>query len=419
MKRGIAMGSAIALLALPALASAQFDFRKNGKGGASAATPADFFTYLLNAPSAGSQCTDAALVSDQADAITCTRASTAYCTKADGTMVSHSNNRCRVEQHGVLMEAARTNLCLRSQEIGGATGWSNSGTTYGAANAVTAPDGTATAENVVLVTSNAQHFAYSASISETGASVYTKSIYLDPDANVTHVGISVLGTTSSYVVFALSGAGSVVATNNASGTITALGSWYRVTHTYTSPGGGAFIVIHPGASQANATPGASWLPGGMYTLAAWGGQNELGSNVSSHIPTAGTSATRARDLLSTTLTQSVDAAGCFAATVRHGTVYNASNGWISTDQGGLYASSATGLEEATSGASIVVPSLLSTATTARAYWSGATAGLESGGTSDEAAFGGSMSSDSIISFGDYLDGHIRGIRVNTSADGCQ
>jgi nucleoside phosphorylase len=152
-----------------------------------------------------------------------------------------------------------------------------------------------------------------------------------------------------------------------------------------------------------------------------GVQVETGAFATSYIPTVGTAVARLRDLLYTTLTQSIDAAGCFAATVRHGTVFNGINGWISTDQVGLYAQSATTLESVTSsgGAGITVPSLLSTTATARTYWNASVVGLESGGVSDTDVTGGTMSSDSIISFGDYLDGHVRGIRVNTNIGGCQ
>jgi hypothetical protein len=382
----------------------------------SAAVPDDFFTYLLSAPALGSQCTDAALVSDQADAITCTRASTAYCTKADGTMVLHSNNRCRVEEHGVLMEAPKTNLTLRSQEMGNAA-WTALGSTV-TSNTVAAPDGTTTAETVTLSAGAGQHLIYNGN-TETAAT-WTKSVFLKA-GTVSFGGLSPINTNAQYVVADLSNCTVASSAGAISTAAVALANgWCRLAITYTSSVATKYATVHLGDTAARAVGGASWTALGTETVYAWGAQSELGTFASSYIPTVGTAVARLRDLLYTTLTQSVDAAGCFAATVRHGTVFNGINGWISTDQVGLYAGSATTIEAVTSagGASITVPSLLSTSTTARAWWDATVTGVESGGTSDTSS-GGTMSSDSIISFGDYLDGHVRGIRVNTNIGGCQ
>jgi hypothetical protein len=82
--------------------------------------------------------------------LACTRATpaAAYYTNANGTLVTFAANTLRYGTNGLLVEEARTNLCLRSQEFDNAT-WELGNNTV-TANQDTAPDGTVTADLVTL-----------------------------------------------------------------------------------------------------------------------------------------------------------------------------------------------------------------------------------------------------------------------------
>jgi hypothetical protein len=144
--------------------------------------------------------------------------------------------------------------------------------------------------------------------------------------------------------------------------------------------------------------------------------------LTSHIPTAGTTAARARDILASTLPSSIDTAGCFSATVKYGAALTGSDSWFAGSDVALYSNSATELAAFagdSAEAAITISSMLSTSTSARMYWGGATMGVVKGATSDTQAFSGSASALGIVTFADYLNGHILSIRVGTSAAGCQ
>src|SRR5688500_13085954 len=106
---------------------------------------------MWGGPSPGQECAGA-LTGTRGEALTFSRAGSGMCTKGDGTMVLLGNNVPRVQPGGLLMEAARTNLMVRSQEFDNAV-WTKNATGAGVAPVVTAnyavaPDGTTSAERV-------------------------------------------------------------------------------------------------------------------------------------------------------------------------------------------------------------------------------------------------------------------------------
>jgi hypothetical protein len=83
----------------------------------------------------------------QATGYSFTRASDGYYTNSDGTLTLFGSGALRRGDRGVLIEGARTNLLLRSQEFDNASWTKNRATVT--ANATTAPDGTLTADKLV------------------------------------------------------------------------------------------------------------------------------------------------------------------------------------------------------------------------------------------------------------------------------
>jgi hypothetical protein len=191
-----------------------------------------------------------------------TRASDGYYQNADGTLTLFGSGALRRGNRGVLIEGARTNLLLRSQEFDNAS-WVKTNCTV-TANAVVAPDGTMTADLV-------QFSAQFANIRE-------------------NVQTLVAGTTYTYSIFCrvASGTRQFSVRDNIGvelGTFTATTTWARYTITYTAGNTTALLAIQ----DRNAS--------GFVDTYIWGVQNEAAAFPSSYIPTTTASATRASDSL--------------------------------------------------------------------------------------------------------------------------
>lgn len=235
---------------------------------------------------------------------TFTRASSATAFNSSGTLVTVSSdvprfdfNPSTLQPRGLLKERARTNLCLRSQELDNAS-WTKVDTTI-TADSIASPDGGTNADlategtlgTAVLVTSTA---TISAGATVT-ASVFVKRGNTDwlriqagsasPVVNGAQTWINTatgaLGTTSAL------GTGSGV-----SATVQALpNGWYRVTLTYTVTVVVASLMVINSASADNSATRVN-----NATYYAWGGMIVEGSDPSSYIPTTSASVTRAADI---------------------------------------------------------------------------------------------------------------------------
>jgi hypothetical protein len=201
-------------------------------------------------------------------------------------------NPSTLAAQGFLVEEARTNLCLQSEDWGSAT-WSKSGSTI-TANATTAPTGTTVADKLVEDTSTGTHIT-TQSISLGGSvdnSAYVISVFAKASERTRFQLFDNAQASSGITSFDLSN-GTVV---SGTGTITAVGNgWYRcsvfplkstsITSTLT------IRLISTGSTTNYTGDGTS----GIFVF---GAQLEVGAFPTSYIPTTTTALTRAADVAS-------------------------------------------------------------------------------------------------------------------------
>ena len=169
------------------------------------------------------------------------------------------------ESLGLLVEEARTNLLLRSEDIT-VSPWTTFGSATRTANTVTAPDGSLTADSVTLPVSSGLYQSTSASAS----TAYTFSIWIRSDATRS-VNILINTNLSDPTIK----------------TVTATTAWQRFDVTKTTA-----VGTTSWSAQVDS--------GGGNTFYVWGGQMEVGAFPTSYIPTTSATATRAADVASIT-----------------------------------------------------------------------------------------------------------------------
>lgn len=287
--------------------------------GAAGFVPTNGAPYFEFATESGvgmtSACACSALTGTKGEPLTLTRASSGTCLKgnvqssiANGDMVTCATNQPRVMPggpgigpNGLLVEDARTNVAVRSQEIENAA-WSldsagGGGLPTVTANAATAPDGTLTADRVQFNSCVGVDVISGLFQLETFAGAYTASVYVK--------GTSAAGSVSigHYDLTAAAGASMSVAFNAS--------TWTRVQLTRTNAN--ANVRFYIGCLNFSAMPGATATAAADVLI--WGGQFELGSFASSYIATAGATATRATELALFPVTTAFVSAGSAAASV--------------------------------------------------------------------------------------------------------
>jgi len=239
-------------------------------------------------------------------AITFTRASGATFFDANGVLQTAANDAPRFdhdpvtgESRGLLIEESRTNLLTKSAELDDAA-WSKTRATI-TANAVTAPDGTTSADKLVEdSTASNTHRVGAPNYSAVSGTSYTFSVFLKSEERA-HAQISLHITnagnafTTLPAIFVNLSTGAVTnpsATVTNSSIVSVGNGWWRVSISAAATSSGtqsAGIYLMSDATTTSYTGDAT---SGLYV---WGAQVEAGAFPTSYIPTTTAAATRAAD----------------------------------------------------------------------------------------------------------------------------
>lgn len=237
---------------------------------------------------------------------TFTRASTGYAQNAAGLLIPFASGELRRTDKGALIEGARTNLLLRSQEFDNAS-WTKTRSSV-TADAVAAPDGTTTADKLVEDNTAGNSHTLLGVVSGNLTNTYTASVYAKAGErteiqlgllnNAEAIGINQYFNLGTGAVGASVDAGSP--TSRLTPTIEALGNgWYRcsVGGVLNSGGGAENVKVCISLASSGTTSYNGDNASGAYI---WGAQLEAGAGASSYIPTTTASVTRAADSLTIT-----------------------------------------------------------------------------------------------------------------------
>jgi hypothetical protein len=244
--------------------------------------------------------------------ITFTRASTGTFINSAGLVESAASGVARFTHDpvtlaslGLLVEEARTNLLMRSDDL--TATWSGVGITI-SANAATAPDGAQIADSVTASSSGSAVRYVVQSVSKAASAIqYSYSLFVKPIAGGRYITFSVddgggngfsggldttTGTTTGGTVGPGGAFSSVSATQHVNG-------WWRVTLVGTSTNVTTVrVAVNLAASLTTGYPSANLNAGdGMFI---WGLQLEAGAFATSYIPTTSATVTRAADVATMT-----------------------------------------------------------------------------------------------------------------------
>ena len=247
----------------------------------------------------GSYMRDGRVTSDPG--LTVTRASVGTAETADGRIITFGSGQLRRTDKGILVEGARTNLLLYSQEFDSVE-WSKNNIDA-TPNAAAAPDGTLTADIVspILPAVGTVFLNASGNLPAVSGSSCTFSVFVRADniIDATQVfllrdntaAVNKVTGTLTWATMTISGAGA---------SISRLGNtdWYRITLTDNAWTSGNQARVYPGWIGGSATPG--------HSFAIWGAQMEAAAFPSSYIPTEGSTVTRAADVVTAVPTAGTD-----------------------------------------------------------------------------------------------------------------
>jgi hypothetical protein len=257
--------------------------------------------------------TDRAFAVRRGPTPTFTRSTTATYEDSTGVIRTAAINEPRIDFDpttlacsGLLLEEARTNLTLRSDDFANAA-WFKSELTA-SANSTTSPDGTANADLLAETTVNGGHNIYPNTLAVvTAGSAYTASVFLKkgpgataPDFVVLTFITAAFGNVRALFNVSTGAIGQTVGSPIVSAKQYPSG-WWRVsiTATATASVGGAGMILY--FNNNNPTTSISNYAGQTTSnLYIWGAQFELGAFPTSYIPTTTASVPRGVDVLEIT-----------------------------------------------------------------------------------------------------------------------
>ena len=303
---------------------------------------------------------------------------------------------------GYQAEGARTNLCLRSEDF--TTGWTYASGGTGSAPVVTAnqaiaPNGTLTADKIVMTLNGGTTLGDTSTIYQapaTGAGTYTGSLWLK-------------GEVGGEVVLLRHVAGGAYAQ------LTLTTEWQRFSVTEVRAADNFELVLRGSLGSSNAV-----------TIYAWGAQLELGAFASSYIATTTAAVTRNADVLTYSLSGNMlDTKGwCYAEVTAQGLTPGFNNIIVGDANAGsypLYLKEATskgaiydGATELSFGDAFSVP-ITTPMKVASTYGGASMSGSVSGSAVGSGAFDGVMNITN-IGIGHYggagqIFGTIRNVRI--------
>ena len=306
---------------------------------------------------------------------------------------------------GYQAEGARTNLCLQSQTFDNGS-WGKTSATV-SANAIAAPDGTTTADEITFAAGSSQKYTQCAVVAtgtELVASVYVKA------GTLSLLQIAFSADTSRYANFNI-GTGAVG--NKGAGVDTASiealpNGWYRISAHIAGTTSNTFFL-----SAISATTDL-WVPtvATAGTVNLWGGQLEAAASASSYIPTTTVAVARNTDALTyvtasnlsgTTGTAYAEAGYLGLETINCLVGLGGAGGFVLFST----ATNTVGVNDvATNTTTTGSGSLFTTATRKSASaWGGATKSVsKDGAAAASGAFDGDMNAPASFSVGNYVSG---------------
>ena len=209
------------------------------------------------------------------------------------------------ESLGLLVEEARTNLLLRSEEFDNASWTKNALLAFGSgstANAITAPSGAVSADLLTEDTTTSEHFTEQ-NFSATSGTTYAFSVFVKAGASKTTVVLRLTtaawsGGANNQVRFNLStGASTIIVGSPVAFSQNFGNGWWRFTIVSTASSTGTPAArIHLTDSSGN----TNYAGDGTSGIYLWGAQLEAGALPTFYIPTTTATVTRAADVANIT-----------------------------------------------------------------------------------------------------------------------
>lgn len=231
---------------------------------------------------------------------------------------------------GLLVEEARTNIALRSEEFNDAY-WSKTNASV-TADSTTSPAGVLNGDTLIENNLAGEHHLERGLTVVSGAS-YSISLYVKSAGSTRNIRIFMFRNSSPFTTIAailvnpttgaiVNGAGSVVDAGN---------GWWRITASGTAPSTGANLRISLASGGT-----FNYTGDGVSGVHIWGVQVEAGAFPTSYIPTVAATVTRNADIATITSTNFSDwwqaSKGGVLVRARPGTV-SGTRPWVQFDDG--------------------------------------------------------------------------------------